>query len=375
MTQPLFRSATELRQRAEEWLEASPVDQPLPRVEGDLMRLVHELQVHQVELEMQNQVLLDAQAEISRNLEQLTDLYELAPIAYFTVKRDGRIAKSNAMGRKLLGNPVLALDRCHLARFVASEALPIYREFFARIFAKRRLETCNLTLRSAEGTPPVYVFMEGVADESGQECRLVASDLTRQHALEEALSALAKRTDELAAAKEAAEAASHAKASFLANMSHEIRTPMNAILGMAHLMRRSGLSVDQEAKLDKMDTAARHLLGIVNDILDLSKIEAEQVRLDETGFSLDELLADVSMFVGEKITAKQLVLHIALEPALETSDPEPAEQCDQVHHPRQHLSKGSDRGQKQRRTAAPHRGAGYRLRNSSHGPGAHFLAV
>lgn len=122
---------------------------------ADQTRLLHELQVHQVELEMQNQVLIEAQTEISRNLAQLTELYDLAPIAYFTLDRNGRITKSNAMARKLVGSPFLAMDGCHLSRFIQTNSLAAFkREFITRIFSMRRLEalpsdTTGLTRPSA----------------------------------------------------------------------------------------------------------------------------------------------------------------------------------------------------------------------------------
>ncbi|MEK0750811.1 hypothetical protein OSH65_25685, partial [Mycobacterium ulcerans] len=86
---------------------------------------------------------------------------------------------------------------------------------------------------------------------------------------------------QLAEAKEAAEKASLAKSAFLANMSHEIRTPLNAIAGMAHLIRRTGLSDEQERRLDKLEMASSHLLSIINAILELSKIEAGKFVLEE----------------------------------------------------------------------------------------------
>lgn len=156
---------------------------------ADLLKLLHELQVHRVELEMQNQSLLEAQREISRNLQQLTELYELAPIAYFTLDRYGRITKSNAMGRKLLGSPILAVDGQYLSRYVSLEALAAYVNFFEKIFAASRLERCELPLLANEDGP-VHVLMEGIADESGHECRLVVTDLTKQHRLEQTIVSL-----------------------------------------------------------------------------------------------------------------------------------------------------------------------------------------
>jgi PAS domain-containing protein len=195
MNHPKPNTTVDLRQRAEKQLKNTPVKKKLAALASvNLLKLVHELQVHQVELEMQNQSLLEAQQEISRNLQQLTELYELAPVAYFTLDRNGQITKSNAMGRKLLGSPILALDDQYLSRYVSLDTLPAYIRFFEQIFAARRLESCNLTLLAIEDRP-IYVFMEGVADDSGQECRLVVTDMTRQRLLEQALVSLADQTE------------------------------------------------------------------------------------------------------------------------------------------------------------------------------------
>ncbi len=125
------------------------------------------------------------------------------------------------------------------------------------------------------------------------------------------LSALVEsRTADLATAKEAAEAASVAKSSFLANMSHEIRTPMNGILGMANILRREGVTSKQAQRLDTIDTSARHLLNVINDILDLSKIEAGKFDLEEAPVELSSLTANVSSILYERLKAKGLSLLI-----------------------------------------------------------------
>ena len=119
---------------------------------------------------------------------------------------------------------------------------------------------------------------------------------------------ISERTAELAAAKLAAEQASLAKSTFLANMSHEIRTPMNAIIGLNHLLRREVSDPQPLARLDKIGNAAQHLLGIINDILDLSKIEAGKLALDNIDFSLDSVLLGVADMVRERAAAKDLEL-------------------------------------------------------------------
>ena len=131
-------------------------------------------------------------------------------------------------------------------------------------------------------------------------------DLHR-HRLENLVEA---RTIELTAARNAAEAATRAKTAFLANMSHESRTPMNGVLGMAHLLRRDGVTPLQAERLDKIETSGRHLLQIINDILDLSKIEAGKLVLEQKDFVLADVLHAAVAVICDAATAKGLKLSI-----------------------------------------------------------------
>ncbi len=115
---------------------------------------------------------------------------------------------------------------------------------------------------------------------------------------------------ELREAKEAAEQATRAKSAFLANMSHEIRTPMNAILGSVYQIRRGGVPPGLGEPLDRIESSGQHLLGIIDDILDLSKIEAGRLELEEAPLMLSRLMNEVAEMLSGRASDKGLTVHV-----------------------------------------------------------------
>ncbi|MCV2352929.1 PAS domain S-box protein [Paucibacter sp. B2R-40] len=154
----------------------------------------------------------------------------------------------------------------------------------------------------ADGKLTHYVALK----EDITERKRIGEELNQhRHHLEELV---VDRTSELALARQTAEAANLAKSSFLAHMSHEIRTPMNAIIGLTHLLRRDEPRPGQLLRLKKIDVAAAHLLATINDILDVSKIEAGRLTLEQRDFHLDALLDQVYSMMADQAHAKSLQL-------------------------------------------------------------------
>jgi PAS domain S-box-containing protein len=151
-----------------------------------------------------------------------------------------------------------------------------------------------------------------VKDNSGKVTRVIkmAIDITEQHRLAENL---ARKNNELLSVAEKAEAATYAKSVFLANMSHEIRTPLNSIIGITDTLAETPLDKDQSNFVEILQRANHQLMTIINDVLDLSKVEAGEVELNIMPFNIRKVLDDIVSVLGFRAKEKGLRLKVELD--------------------------------------------------------------
>jgi len=212
----------------------------------------------------------------------------------------------------------------HVANFFSGQFLfePPDIEFFSRQMEESRFE--KTAYLDALSRVPIYSEdqVKAMMDFFSRLARLIGEMGLARKNLEEAnvellkhqehLEALVQeRTVELTVAKERAESANRAKSSFLANMSHELRTPMSAILGYSQLMQRdTSLSSVQKEYLNTINRSGEHLLALINEVLELSKIEARQITLVEAIFDLHDLFHDLEVMFRVRTEAKGLQLKV-----------------------------------------------------------------
>jgi diguanylate cyclase (GGDEF)-like protein len=190
---PDLMNAVKLRDQAEQQLQnqATPAE-PVTATTMGTRRLVHELQVHQIELELQNQTLLETSVELEQSLERYTDLYDFAPTGYFLLTANGTIREANLAGADLLGKERSCLMDRQFSFFVSTETRSVFNAFLDTVLASASKIRCEVTL-TLRGAPPLHLYLEGVGKNTaaGRQCRLAATNVTERKRAEDRIQHLA----------------------------------------------------------------------------------------------------------------------------------------------------------------------------------------
>lgn len=269
-----------------------------------------------------------SEVRLQESEQRFRSLHESMHDAFARVDTQGSIVECNQSFLDLLGYPEEELstltyrqitpERWHAEelRILEDEVLKLgasrvyEKEYIRKDGSAVPVELRTSLLKDAEGNNiGMWAIIRDISERKRSEAEL---EKHRQ----ELETLVGMRTMELRQAKEQAEAANQAKSTFLANMSHELRTPMNAIMGMTESALHRTEDSQQKERLSKVMRASHHLLAVINDILDLSKIEAECMTLEQMPFTLDGVLHDLDPLVRGKAEEKKLHLHVQLPATL-----------------------------------------------------------
>lgn len=271
MTAGPLPPSSPLRELAEARLAAAPpavADDAL----ADTLRLLHELQVHQVELQLQNDELLAAQRELSAALKRQTVLYDDAPVGYCTLAADGTILQANTLAGSLLNTPAAALPGQRLEQLLTPDGAAALRSLLLRTTTWASAHTCEAMTGGDAADPtqePRMLQVEARHEPDSATTLLALIDVSER-----------QRAQALKHRAEVAEQANQAKSMFFAQMNHELRTPLNAILGFSHMLRsqrKVELGDDMLRWVEHVQRAGLHTLALVSDGLDLARIEAGRI--------------------------------------------------------------------------------------------------
>ena len=305
-----------LRKQAEELLSKEVKKSIGQLTEAETYKLLHELQVHQIELESQNDELIQAKEQALIASEKYIELYDFAPSGYFTLSPKGNIIGLNLTGAKMLGKDRLQIQNRLFQLFLSDSSKPLFRRFLEKVFGSNIIETCDVAL-SVNGSSPMYVHLSGYAAENGEQCLITVFDITKQKQTEIELTDLkihAEKAQLIAeearykaeTATYVAEDAVKSKQQFLANMSHEIRTPMNAVIGFTNVLLKTKLNKTQNKYLNAIKVSGESLIVLINDILDIAKVDARKMTFEKIPFSLFDSISIMHQLFDLKIKEKNL---------------------------------------------------------------------
>jgi PAS domain S-box-containing protein len=265
-------------------------------------RLIHELQVHQIELELQNEELRRAQGELEASRARYFDLYDLAPVGYFSLGEQGLILEANLAGADLLGLARRDLIHQPISRYIFPEDQDVYYRHRRQSLETDTPQECEIRMLRADADP-FWARLESVVardDENGDSVwRVVVSDIDARKQAEQQLADLNRRKDE-----------------FLAMLSHELRNPLAPILNAVQLLQ---LQNDENAVQQKaraiIERQVRQLTHLVNDLLDVVRTATGRIQLCREPVAVSDIVQRAVETARPLIDQHHQELTVSLPPA------------------------------------------------------------
>jgi PAS domain S-box-containing protein len=292
--------AADLRRRAEEKAHTDEAQAQKPLSPKEAGRLLHELQVHQIELEMQNEELRRAQGEIEAARARYFDLFDLAPVGYFTLSEQGLILEANLTAAGLLGVERRDLVKKPLTRFILPEDQDIYYRHRKQLFETGTPQVYDLRVLRADADP-FWVRLETTEaqDANGASvCRAVMSDITVRKQAEEKLAELDRRKDQ-----------------FLAMLSHELRNPLAPILNAVQLLQlQKGQNSVQQKALAIIERQVGQLTHLVGDLLEVSRAITGRIQLCQEQVAVSSIVERAVETARPLIDQRRHELTVSLPP-------------------------------------------------------------
>jgi signal transduction histidine kinase len=273
-----------LRQKVEDILKKKQLKPGSHYSEVDTLKLNHELEVHQIELEMQNEELMHARSTALEAAEKYIGLYDFAPSGLFTLSREGKILELNLRGSQMLGKERSLLKNSMFEYFISENTKTIFKLFLCNVFNGKVNESCEVSL-SIKANLPVIVHINGSTNENGEQCLMTAIDITYRKQIEAELKLKNEELMELNAEKDR----------FFSIIAHDMRGPFSSLLGLTQMMVDE-LPVRSQDEIQKiainMRNSAKNLFHLLENLLEWSRLKTGAMTYNPELFLLKQIAAE-----------------------------------------------------------------------------------
>lgn len=292
---------SDLRRRAKVALVGVPPDLSGLSLE-DIQTVIHELQIHQIELELQNEELRKTQVALEEAQNRYMDLYDFAPVGYFTLSQVGRIEAVN-----LAGAALVEIERGHLmkrsfSQLVYSEDQDTYYLYLKKLFKTRSSLSQDLRLVKSDGTP-FAVQLAGAVVKGGEnqidQCRMIVSDITEQKQAEQQALELAANQEHI-----------RVLLNFIRSASHEFRTPLSNVLLDLYLLKKSLQPAQEGDYVNNIEHQVTYIVKLVDSLEAIARLDRE-VTMDFRTIDLNSFIGEVSSLM--KLDAQEKNIRVEIE--------------------------------------------------------------
>ena len=299
-----------LRQTAEELLSKSQLGVSSPSSESDAIKLSHELALHQIELEIQNQELIEAKHNLEIAVEKYTGLYDFAPTGYLTLSREGEIIQLNFHVAKILGKERIRLIKSLFAFFVSIDTKLIYNNFLKAIYETKDKQSCEVTIYIKDSLP-VIVYLVGIFNESSKNADISMVDITdRKQAevnLKIALDKLTISNKEL----EQSIQLNHDKDLFISALAHDLRNPFGMLFGYTELLLGDihTLPISEiENLVVEIYDSSHNSYSLLEDLLNWTRLRTGKFPFEPQKISFKNICEEIVKILSPNAITKNILV-------------------------------------------------------------------
>lgn len=289
-----------LRLKAEELLKQKRTASNLPLVEIETLKLIHELEVHQIELEMQTDELKRIGIIEQQTAKKYLQLYDSAPVGYFTLSKTGEIINLNLSGATMLGNNRSVLKNKKFELYISNQTKPNFKHLLHKVMSSLHEESCEVTILK-NSNQPLYVQLTGIVSENGDHCLLNVFDITERKIAEDKL-----KENEAILEKQNID-----KDLFISILAHDLKNPFNSILGFLHLLSKNIrlYDIDKiESQINIINESAHRVHNLLDSILIWAKSQSGTLSYSPKNQGLQTIVNDVVSMLKQFAESKTITI-------------------------------------------------------------------